>query len=293
MAAMNERVGGEGETRTRVRSFAGCCLTTRPLHQVGAHPTVRRTCEMSSRGSRTRTRNLSLWRGALYQLSYTPSRLPRGGVAAVGPPDTIRTCDPRVRSAVLFRLSYRGKVASAASAATVVLSCCLAVLLCCLCCLCCLCWCAVEPPRVDSNHRPPVPQTGALPRSYEERTQRAASLCGGAGWAYPRPDSNRRFRLERAATSPLVDGGRVGGRCSGQRPPWSWTGPAGCQRVTPSCARVGTYGSNRSRMPASAGVRFAFFALHFPHAATVFSQSDPPPRDRGWMWSSVVAARSQ
>ena len=46
---------------------------------------------------------------------------------------------------------------------------------------------------------------------------------------------------------------------------------------------MGAYALVRSGMPASAGVRFAFRALHGVQAATVFVQVFRPPREIGTM----------
>jgi hypothetical protein len=63
------------------------------------------------------------------------------------------------------------------------------------------------------------------------------------------------------------------------------------RRVTD--AHVGTVGSIRRTMPASAGVRLSLRWLQPSQAATVLSQVLRPPRDVGTRWSTVVAVRPQ
>jgi len=67
---------------------------------------------------------------------------------------------------------------------------------------------------------------------------------------------------------------------------------AGHQRRA-SDAHDGAAGLTHSAMPASAGVRSPFRWLHGPHAATVFFHVFRPPRERGRMWSTVVALAVQ
>ena len=54
-------------------------------------------------------------------------------------------------------------------------------------------------------------------------------------------------------------------------------------------AREGIHGCHNSGIPASSGVREPFFSLQEAWAATAFSHSPRPPRDRGTTWSMVVA----
>ena len=74
--------------------------------------------------------------------------------------------------------------------------------------------------------------------------------------------------------------------------PVSRPGPQQAQRSA-NCARVGTNGSTRNRIPASAGVRSALRWLHGEHAATVFCHDHAPPRLAGSTWSTVVARSPQ
>ncbi len=60
-----------------------------------------------------------------------------------------------------------------------------------------------------------------------------------------------------------------------------------------SDAHDGAVGLTRSTIPASAGVRSPLRWLHRPQAATVFFQVFRPPRERGKMWSTVVAGNGQ
>jgi len=63
------------------------------------------------------------------------------------------------------------------------------------------------------------------------------------------------------------------------------------RRVTD--VQVGTVGSIRRTMPASAGVRLSLRWLQPSQAATVLSQVLRPPREVGSTWSTVVAGRAQ
>src|SRR5690349_7204905 len=60
-------------------------------------------------------------------------------------------------------------------------------------------------------------------------------------------------------------------------------------RAKCSSTRVGTYGCQRSAIPASSGVRSPLRALHGSQAATALAHDVAPPRDRGRTWSIVVA----
>src|SRR5450756_552417 len=57
-----------------------------------------------------------------------------------------------------------------------------------------------------------------------------------------------------------------------------------------AAAPRGAAGSNRSDQPISASKRSALRRLHRTQAATTFDHSFRPPRERGWMWSTVSAA---
>jgi hypothetical protein len=53
--------------------------------------------------------------------------------------------------------------------------------------------------------------------------------------------------------------------------------------------QLGARGTTRRRIPASSGVRSLLRWLHDPQAATVLFQLFLPLRERGRMWSTVVA----
>jgi len=61
------------------------------------------------------------------------------------------------------------------------------------------------------------------------------------------------------------------------------------RRQSANSAREGIHGCHSSGIPASSGVRQPFFSLQDAWAATAFSHSPRPPRDRGTTWSIVVA----
>jgi hypothetical protein len=68
---------------------------------------------------------------------------------------------------------------------------------------------------------------------------------------------------------------------------------AGRAQRRASAAHDGVVASNPSTMPASAGVRSPLRWLQPSQAAIVFSHVFRPPRERGRMWSTVVAWPAQ
>lgn len=90
-------------------------------------------------------------------------------------------------------------------------------------------------------------------------------------------------RLLQRQVSFLLDQLPIGRRGAGGRP------AAGRTQRAARAAHDGARGVIRSGIRASAGVLSPLRWLHGPHAATVFFQVFRPPRERGTMWSTVVA----
>lgn len=135
-------------------------------------------------------------------------------------------------------------------------------------------------PRRDSNAHCPGPWPGAScqlgyegedpPRGFEPRFRRSERRV--------LPDRRR----GRGAGDPRT--------CHAVKRRW-WV--AGRDQRLVTCAQAGVRGTTRSRMPASSGVRSPLRWLQPPQAATVLRQVFRPPRERGRMWSTVLAGSPQ